>query len=230
MAKLLKEAWMVVDWNVAASCASAAAAVVALLISLRQGRMANRQSLFDRRLKIWITVEKLMQLYRDNSALLKQGDEPQFAIGVCFEWLTNTTFLKEISPAIYHPLDDNYRLKLHLKLDQMKSLSTESALVFEGKPKTAISEFVDAHQTFLSKAYRYQVLLNAMQEHRKKFHWTLDDAIEAIGEKRHRAELCEAEVRLASAYEIVASKGMIGKIRRQIRLASTPLDYLSTFR
>lgn len=65
------------DWGTIASCGSAVAAFVALFISLRQGRMSNKQSLFERRLRIWIVVEKLMFLYRSNSDHLDIGDGPQ---------------------------------------------------------------------------------------------------------------------------------------------------------
>ena len=221
---------MISDWGTFASCATATAAILALFVSLRQGRMANRQRLFDRRLKIWLTAEKLMQLYQVNSGLLKKDGNPQFAIDVCFVWLTNTTFLQEVSPAISHTLESKYQLKLHLKLDEMKSLSAEASYVFKGKPRTALAEFIDAYQALLFGMYQYQILLNAMKEDGEKFHWELDEAIENLHEEQHRAELYDAEDRLAAAYESIADKRMIGKIRRQIRLDSTLIDYLSTLR
>lgn len=221
---------MAMNWEIAASCVSAGVGILALFVSLRQGRTANRQSLFDRRLKIWITVEKLMQLYADNSDLLKIDDGPQFAVDEEFKWLINTTLLQEITPAISRALEAENQLRFHLKIDEMKSLSAEAAFVFKGKPKTIIAEFIDAYQALLFGMYRYQIVLNAMQADRERFHWTLEEAIEKLGEKRHRAELCDVEDRLATAYELLNNKRLIGSIRRQIRLDSTPFDYLNTFR
>lgn len=222
-------AHMVLDWEIIASCVTAIVAILALFVSLKQGRMANRQRLFDRRLKIWIITEKLMQLYQSHSGLLKKDDEPQFAIDICFEWLTNTTFLQDISPAIWHMGDNEYQLKFHLKIDEMKSLSTEAAFVFKGRPKTAIAEFIDAYQALLCVIYRYQIVLDAMQTDMAKFHWMLEEAIEKLGEEQHRAELYDAEDRLAAAYDELSVERMAGKIRRQIRLDSTPVDYFRTF-
>jgi hypothetical protein len=218
------------NWEVVASCVSAGMAVLALLLSLRQGRMANRQSLFDRRLKIWITVEKLAQVYQDNASLLEQGDEPQFAVDLCFEWLTNASFLQEITPVIAHPLDAGYQLKLHLKLDEMKALSAEASFVFKGAPKKAIAEFIDAYQALLFSMYRYQIVLNAMQSDASKFHWSLDESAKRLGERSHRIELYNAEDRLAAAHKQITGRGVVGKVRRQIRLDSTLADYISTFR
>ena len=126
---------MVLGWEIIASCVSAGVAILALFVSLRQGRMANRQSLFDRRLRIWIITEKLIQLCRINPELSKKDNEPQFAIDLCFKRLTNTTYLQEISAAISHVLESEHQLKLHLKLDEMKSLSMEATFVFKGQPK-----------------------------------------------------------------------------------------------
>ena len=221
---------MDLDWGVIASCTSAIAAVVALLLSLKQGRMANRQSLFDRRLKIWITVEKLMGLYQANIKLLKQDDEPQLAIDLSFKWLTNTTFLQEIASAISHVQDEELQLKLHLKLDKMRSMSQEATFAFKGKPKAAITEFIDAYRSLLLVIYQYQIVLSEMESSSKKFSWTLEEAVEGVGEKHYRTALYDAENRLASAYEELSDKRLLGQIRRQIRLDSTFVDYLDTFR
>lgn len=42
---------------------SAIVAIIALLISCYQARLSNKQSLFNRRLNIWIIVDKLMSVY-----------------------------------------------------------------------------------------------------------------------------------------------------------------------
>lgn len=42
---------------------SAIVAIIALLISCYQARLSNKQSLFNRHLNIWITVDKLMSVY-----------------------------------------------------------------------------------------------------------------------------------------------------------------------
>lgn len=91
-----------------------------------------------------------------------------------------------------------------------------------------LAEFIDAYQALLFGMYQYQVLLNEMRADGEKFHWELDEVIENLHEVQHRAELYDAEDRLAAAYESIADERTIGKIRRQIRLDSTPADYLDT--
>lgn len=104
---------------------SAIVAIIALFISCYQARLSNKPSLFNRRLNIWITVDKLMSVYAKNAKNLEHNDEPQLAIDRLFVWLTNTTYLQSISASINHVLDADPQLKLHLKLDEMKSLAME---------------------------------------------------------------------------------------------------------
>lgn len=127
---------------------SAIVAIIALLISCYQARLSNKQSLFNRRLNIWITVDKLMCVYVINAKDLEHDDEPQMAIGLLFEWLTNTTYLQSISASINHVLDADPQLKLHLKLDEMKSLAMEARFCFKGKSGDAIAEFIEAYHPF----------------------------------------------------------------------------------
>ena len=93
-----------------------------------------------------------------------------------------------------------------------------------------IAEFIDAYQALLFTIYRYQIILNKMQTNSKEFRWSREEAVEKLGEERHREELYRAEDRLTAAYEKLAGKRLVGKIRRQIRLDSTLIDYLNSFR
>lgn len=68
---------------------SAIVAIIALLISCYQARLSNKQSLFNRRLNIWITVDKLMSVYVKNVKDLEHDDEPQMAVGQLFECLVS---------------------------------------------------------------------------------------------------------------------------------------------
>lgn len=153
---------------------SAIVAIIALLISCYQARLSNKQSLFNRRLNIWITVDKLMSVYAKNAKNLEHNDEPQLAIDRLFVWLTNTTYLQSISASINHVLDADPQLKLHLKLDEMKSLAMEARFCFKGKSGDAIAEFIEAYQSLLFSMYQYQILLNKMSQSAKVYQWTLN--------------------------------------------------------
>lgn len=202
---------------------SAIVAIIALFISCYQARLSNKQSLFNRRLNIWITVDKLMSVYVKNAKDLEHDDEPQMAIGQLFEWLTNTTYLQSISASINKVLDADLQLKLHLKLDEMRSLAMEAKLeakfCFKGKSGDAIAEFIEAYQSLLFSMYQYQILLNKMSQSAKEYQWTLEQASEKLHEPDRRKDLSEKESALAASYMTLYQLNKKGAIQRQIQLA-----------
>ena len=198
---------------------SAIVAIIALLISCYQARLSNKQSLFNRRLNIWITVDILMSVYAKNAKNLEHDDEPQMAIGQLFEWLTNTTYLQSISTSINKVLDADLQLKLHLKLDELRSLAMEARFCFKGKSGEAIAEFIEAYQSLLFSMYQYQILLNMMSEKAKEYQWTLEQASEKLHEPERRKDLFEKEDVLAASYKTLCQQNKRGAIQRQIKLA-----------
>lgn len=197
---------------------SAIVAIIALLISCYQARLSNKQSLLNRRLNIWITVDKLMSVYVKNAKDLEHDDKPQMDIDLQFALQTNTTYLQSISTSINHVLDADPQLDLHLKLDEMKSLAMEAKFYFEGKSGDAIAEFIEAYQSLLFSMYQYQILLNKMSQSSKEYQWTLEQASEKLHEPDHRRELFEKENALAASYKTLCQQNKRDRIQRQIKL------------
>ena len=198
---------------------SAIVAIIALLISCYQARLSNKQSLFNRRLNIWITVDKLMSVYVKNVKDLEHDDEPQMAVGQLFECLTNTTYLQSISASINKVLDADLQLKLHLKLDEMKSLAMEARFCFKGKSGDTIADFIEAYQSFLFSMYQYQILIKKMLQSSKEYQWTLEQASEKLHELDQRKDLFEKESALSASYKTLCLQNKRGAIQRQIQLA-----------
>lgn len=197
---------------------SAIVAIIALYISCYQARLSNKQSLFNRRLNIWITVDKLMSVYAKNAKNLKQDDEPQMAVDLLFVWLTNTTYLQSVSASTNHVLNAEHQLKLHLKLDEMRSLAMEARFCFKGKSGEAIAEFIEAYQSLLFSIYQYQMLLNKMSQSAKVYQWTLEQASEQLHEPEQRQDLFEKEDIFAASYKTLCQQNKRGAIQRQIKL------------
>ena len=160
-----------------------------------------------------------MSVYVKNAKDLELDNEPQMAIGQLFEWLTNTTYLQSISTSINKVLDADLQLKLHLKLDEMRSLAMEARFCFKGKSREAIAEFIEAYKSLLFSIYQYQILLNKMSQSAKVYQWTLEQASEQLHELEQRQDLFERESALAASYKTLCQQNKRGAIQRQIQLA-----------
>ena len=134
-----------------------------------------------------------MSVYAKNAKNLEHGDELQMAIGLLFELLTNTTYLQSISTSINQVLDADLQLKLHLKLDEMRSLAMEARFCSKGKSGEAIAEFIEAYQSLLFSMYKYQILFNKMLQNAREYQWTLEQASEKLHEPDQRQDLFERE-------------------------------------
>lgn len=160
-----------------------------------------------------------MSVYVKNAKNLEHDDEPQMAIDLLFVWLTNTTYLQSISASINHVLDADHQLKLHLKLDEMRSLAMEARFCFKGKSGDAIAEFIEAYQSLLFSMYQYQILFKRMLLNAEKYQWTLEQASEKLHEPDQRKDLFEKESALAASYKTLCQQNKRGAIQRQIKLA-----------
>lgn len=160
-----------------------------------------------------------MSVYAKNAKNLEHDDEPQMAIDLLFVWLTNTTYLQSISASINKVLDADLQLKLHLKLDEMRSLAMEARFCFKGKSGEAIAEFIEAYQSLLFSMYQYQVLFNKMLQNAREYQWTLEQASERLDEPNQRQDLFEKESTLVASYKTLCQLNKRGTIQRQIQLA-----------
>lgn len=197
---------------------SAIAAVVALVISVVQIRMSNRQQLFARRLFLWTKARGLMELCGSNRCFLeKRDDGPEFSNKHIFLLLTNNSFLCDIGPAISHTLEQEWQLPLLSKLEEIRELSFEAKMIFRKAPAEALSDFISSYGALLRSMYQYQIMLRNLQETSEQLKIDLDRSIEITGESEQREALYESRTRLLISMDRLTPK-IVKKINSKCRL------------
>ena len=101
---------MLNNWNFWLSLITVVTAILAVVLSVEQIRLSNKQHLFERRLNAYMIVSGLVSLYQENKNLIerKREDEPQYAIDQEFIWLTNNAYMEAQSEVIVHPYTVNH--------------------------------------------------------------------------------------------------------------------------
>ena len=195
-------------------CASTFIAIIALVLSVHQIRLSNKQNLFNRRLSIWLTAKGLAELYSNHRNHFEKRAEPQLAMDLIFSWLTNNAYLCDVGSAAAHPLEVKYQKPFLAKLDELNGLA------FEAKYAESISRFISDYRQLLFAIYQYQVRMNYAQKYTREYQRTLEEACEKIGESEQRKELYRAYDDISASFDQLTDAKMTKKIEKQIRLSS----------
>ena len=206
------------DWATITAIISAIAAVVALVLSVWQTRISNRQHLFDMRMRVWMVTRGMIELYGQHVRRFEKKDEPYLALGQEFLWLTNNTYLHEAGNVVDSLLETNARREFLVKIEEVRSMAESALYVFKGKEAKSICSFLNDYGELLFVMYQYQILLDNMQKGASQFKWTLEEASSRLNEPNIRNEMHECMDRVDDSYESINSEKTKRKIVRQLNL------------
>ena len=125
---------MLGNWNFWCTVITSAAALVALVLSVRQISLSNKQQLFDRRLKAYMLANSIISVCKEHYMWLsvKRAAEPQFANDFVFICLTNNSYMESQAEAIKHPLEKPFHKEFLKKREELRSVALEFELIFKG--------------------------------------------------------------------------------------------------
>ena len=211
---------MLKDWNFWCSVITALTATLALVLSVRQIRLSNKQQLFDRRLKVYMLANGLISLCKDNYIWLspKREQIPQFANDYIFIWLTNNTYMENQVDAIEHPLEQPFHKEFLRKREELRITAAEIDLIFKGKVALAYSNFLKSYEAALAAMYEYQIIVAEMQKENEKHPMTIEEAGKMFSEEKYRDSLYDAMDNLRKAYDAVAEEKVKKQIKQQFKL------------
>ena len=211
---------MLRDWNFWCSVITALTATLALVLSVRQIRLSNKQQLFDRRLKVYMLANSLISLCKDNYIWLspKREQIPQFANDYIFIWLTNNTYMENQVDAIEHPLEQPFHKEFLRKREELRITAAEIDLIFKGKVALAYSNFLRSYEAALAAMYEYQIIVDEMQKENEKHPMTIEEAGKMFSEEKYRDSLYDAMDNLRKAYDAVAEEKVKKQIKKQFKL------------
>ena len=202
------------------SLITAFTAILAVILSVKQIRLSNKQHLFERRLSVYMIVSGLVDLYAEHRNIIegKRKDEPQFAIDHEFMWLTNNIYMEAQSEVIFHPLEQPYQKEFLKKREELRSLATEIRLIFKKPINELYGKFVECYEMTLFRMYQYQIIINKMMKENEKNPMTPEEAQKFFPEKEYRIRMYDAMRELKISYQALVDQNADKKITKYIRL------------
>ena len=152
------------------SIITALTALTAIYISIVQIRNSNKQSLFERRLKVFLILKWMKSLCDENSnsaiKYVKQAEKGLlYGIDLLFIWMTNCTYLEEIGPAIKDTVDNNdLHRKYLLKMEELRNLCEEVRFIFPNNIAFELADFIFYYQEMLVSIYKYKVGFDSVRQ------------------------------------------------------------------
>lgn len=213
---------MLKDWNFWCSIITAGVALCALFISCQQMALSNKQCLFERRLKVYMLVQGMIDLCREylDCILAERNNGPEPSVDSMFANLTNNSYLESLANAVEHPLQSPFHQDFLRRREELRKMAMECELIFKGKETLAYSEFVRSYEKTLAVMYKYKIVIDKMEDTNNKHHMTEGALINIRGEKPVRHKLYDTLEELKTAYEAAVQKNVQRKIRKQITLKS----------
>lgn len=147
--------------QIVVSVITAAAAIIALIISVVQISKSNKQALFDRRLNAVLTVRWMMLLCKQHAEsckeyLVKLEEGPIVNMAQFFKDMTNTHFFEDVQDIIDSTQDVERRRIFIKKMEELRGLSTEITLIFPPNIGYEIADFVYYYSEMLVFMFKYQ--------------------------------------------------------------------------
>ena len=207
-------------WNFWCTVMTSIASFIALYLSVRQIKLGNKQQLFDRRLKVYMLVNSIISLCKENYMLLseKREAEPQLTNDFSFIYLTNNTYMESLAKAIQYPLEQPFHNEFLKKREDLRSMAVEFELIFKGNISLLYSNFLRDYEQTLAAMYQYQIVIKRMKEENSKYPRTLEELSQLFSEKKFRDSLYEALDKLRESYDAVAQEKVENKLRKQLVL------------
>ena len=187
--------------------------MIALFQTVWQVKNSNKQSLFDRRLNLFLEFNSLYQIYKENKAFLNaavNGNEDM--IEWQYSFLLNCSYLEECCVAFRKPLEDPGHKIFLRKREELRGKSLQAELIFDKAYSLVISEFIKFYEQLLFKIYQFIIAVE------KRNDITMEEHKEMSKKYCVQLELEKVLVKLDSLYCEISENNIIEKIKQDINI------------
>ena len=197
-------------------------AVIALIQTKKQIEVSNKQNLFKARIKSYLLVKALINLYINNREEIEgeKEDNIYFNCEFLFYQMINNSYLENMGSVMQFPLHNPEQKEFLKSLEELRNNAEKMRFLFKGEIGVDTKKFILAYAQFLMSLYQYKILINSMDDYAKTYPYVdINKAVEDMKEKVHRKNLFEAFEKISEAYKLL-EKYDIEELEKQIELSN----------
>ena len=203
------------------SIATISLSVVAILINIHQNMEIKKQNLFDRRLKLYLELMDLVNLYQNNQSILEKIDPK--SVDFEFSFITNSSNLYMLADIMQNPLDYQKKVMFLTACENIRKDAQEFRFIYK-KKYTKCADFIEAYANMIQQFHKQQVLIKKFEEHMKSGVYTSGEPLENDYVHKECTKLANSENGLFPAihnikelYEEIQNKKILEKIEKTIK-------------
>lgn len=196
--------------------------LIALYESYQQIKLSNKQNLFNERVRIYLLIHGLMELYKENMQLIENDrkDEIYWSSDFILNGLINNSYLEKMAPAISKPLHQPEQKVFLSMIEELKNEAEKTKFIFNKSINKYLYNFIISYEETLMQLYKYIVLIDSMRKIQEQSYVKKDihEVAKEVDEKKHREELFDKIEKLKESYNYLIEKDIINNIEKQIKL------------
>lgn len=212
--------------NIGISVISIVIALSALWQTNQQLKLSNNQQLFDRRLKIYLLFNTLLQLYKENTSILELERSTSYRGSELFVWLTNCSDLEDMADAIGKPLHSEEHKNLLVKCESLRNSSIEASMIFDDEAGKITSNFIKTYSDFLKALYQQQLYLAKREKAEQSLPPLLEDYLKDCRQMAERLDLFRLHDNLDEMVKELDEKEIAEVLREETYLLKTDKNIL----
>ena len=135
---------------------SIAIAIIAIYQTHKQIEQSNKQNLFNDRVKSYLIVKGLLDLYNENKNTIEKEkeDEVYVCCDMTLEWLVNNSYLETMGRIASNPNDLAYRRDFLIKDAELKHEAEKIKFLFDEEINTELYDFISAYEQLIYELYK----------------------------------------------------------------------------
>lgn len=204
-----------------ATISSLIVAIIAISKSNKQIDISNKQNLFKDRVKSYLIIKGLIELYTENKELIEKerGDSICFASDFVLIQLINNSYLEVMGQVVNKPLHNDEQKEFLKKIEELKNEAEKTKFIFSQDVSIYLFEYVKAYEELLMQLYKYIVFLDRMHawQENNPIKKDVKELAEEMHEKEDREELIKKYQALTRAFNSVKEHDTMRKVEEQIK-------------
>lgn len=154
-----------------ATITSSVLAVVAIFQTKKQIELSNKQNLFKDRVKGYLILKGLINLYNENRNQIEEEKKEgiYFNCEFLFYEMINNSYLEPMGEVMKSPLHNPEQKEFLKLLEDLRNNAEKMEFIFEGEVAIKIKEFMLAYAELLMELYKYRILIDKMREYAKSY-------------------------------------------------------------